>query len=411
MTQEREDILANADLPMPLWELVSLVAALMALTAFAIDIMLPAMDDIAATYGLERANDQQLVLFAYMLGYGVPQLVFGPISDAFGRLNLLRICLAGYIVTAFLCMATATFELLLFTRFLQGVFSSGVRVVAVSIVRDVVAGRAMARVMSLVMTIFMIVPIIAPGIGQGVIAISSWQWSFGVLGIAGLLSLLWVQFRLPETLLPEKRHDLNPRHVGRVYYKVLRTRLTAGYMAASGVIFGALFAFIAASEQVFSDVFNQGNRFAIWFAVIAGAMAVGSLANSRLVERFGMRRLSHGVMLAFIILSVVNIVAIHMFGEKLYIFMPLFALTFGCFGMMGANFSAIAMEPQGENAGTASAVYGFATTTVASGFGWLVADSFNGHVTPILFGFAILGFTALLIVLYTERGKLFELGR
>lgn len=411
MSQPREDILANAKLPMPLWELVSLVAALMALTAFAIDIMLPALDDIAATYALERSNDQQLVLFSYLLGYGFPQLFYGPISDAYGRRNLLRVCLIGYVIMSFACMATTTFELLLLARFFQGILSAGVRVVAVSIVRDLVAGRAMARVMSLVMTVFMIIPIIAPGIGQGITMISSWHWSFGVLGVAGSLAFLWVQFRLPETLTPSARHPLSPRQVGAAYWNVLRTRVSVGYMAASGVIFGALFAFIAASEQVFSDVFEQGEKFAIWFAIIAISLAIGSLLNARLVEKYGMRRISHGVVLTFIITSLANVAAMYYFGEKLIIFLPLFALTFGSFGMIGANFSAIAMEPQGKNAGTASSIYGFATTTVSSVFGWMVANSFNGSVIPILIGFVILGVSSLVLVLLTEKGKLFELGR
>ncbi len=409
--QPREDVLANASLPMPVWELVTLVAGLMALNAFAIDIMLPALDDIARTYELQRANDQQLVLFSYILGFGIPQLVFGPVADAYGRLKLLKFCLVGYAIASFACMATTTFELLLLTRFLQGIVASGIRVVAVSVVRDLVAGRAMARVMSLVMTIFMIVPIIAPAVGQGVIAVSSWQWSFGVLGIAAIAVLIWVQLRLPETLPAASRHKLNIAKVTRGFWEVLTTRVTFGYMAASGVIFGALFAYVAAAEQIFTDVFNQGEKFALWFAVIAGVLAIGNLINSRLVERFGMRRISHGVMLAFIIFAIINVIAMHIFGEKLSIFIPLFALTFGCFGMMGANFSAIAMEPQGQNAGTASSVYGFATTTVASGFGWAVANSFNGSVIPILFGYVVLGILSLLIILITERGKLFELGR
>ena len=182
-----------------------------------------------------------------------------------------------------------------------------------SIIRDLVAGRAMARVMSLVMTVFMIVPIIAPAIGQGVTLISSWQWSFGILGIAGFLTLIWVQIRLPETLLPAARHPLSVRQVSGAYWLVFKTRVSCGYMAASGVIFGALFAFLAASEQVFSDVFGQGEKFALWFAIIALALAVGNLANARLVEKYGMRRISHGVMLAFLVFSMMNIAALHLF--------------------------------------------------------------------------------------------------
>lgn len=404
------NIKTDMALPMPLWEFVCMMAALMALNAFAIDAMLPAMGIIGEQYNLANENHQQWLLFSYLIGYGAPQLFFGPITDRFGRRNLLRLCLAAYVVFAFMCMTTTSYMILLLMRFLHGVFASGIRVICVSIVRDLTVGRTMARIMSLVMTIFMIVPILAPAIGQGVMAVAGWKWIFGVLGVAGIVMLLWVQFRLPETLAQENQRDLSLGKAFKAYGEVIKTRVTIGYMAASGVIFGSLFSFLASSEQIFDQVFGEGDRFALWFAVIAGTLAVGNFLNSRIVERFGMRRISHSVMLAFISLAMINFIVMQMVGERLEYFIPLFALTFACFGMMGANFSAIAMEPQGKQAGTASALYGFATTTVASGFGYLVSSQFNGTVSPILFGFVALGLTSLMIILITERGKLFELG-
>ena len=394
---------------MPLWEFVCMVAALMALNAFAVDIMLPAMGVIADYYQV-TGNKQQWLLYSYIIGFGVPQLFFGPITDRFGRKTLLKICIAAYVVFAFLCMATTSFMLLLTVRFLQGIFASGIRVIAISIVRDLTAGRAMARIMSLVMTIFMIIPIIAPAIGQGVMMIAGWKWMFGVLGIAGFLLLIWVQFRLPETLTDENQQELSVKKAVNGFAQVLMTRVTLGYMAASGVIFGALFAFIASAEQIFEDTFHVGERFALWFAIIGGTLALANFINSRVVEKYGMRRISHCVLIIFIVLALTNYFVMTFAGEKLVFFLPLFALTFGCFGMLGANFSAIAMEPQGKIAGTASALYGFATTTVASGFGFLVSSRFNGTVAPILFGFVGLGLLSLALILITERGKLFELG-
>ena len=386
-----------------------MVAALMALNAFAIDIMLPGMGVIADYYGV-TGNQQQWLLYSFMIGFSAPQLIFGPITDRFGRRTLLRICIAAYVVFAFMCMATKSFYILCLVRFLQGIFASGIRVMAVSIVRDVTAGRAMARIMSLVMTVFMIIPIIAPAIGQGVMIIAGWKWMFGVLGVAGLIILVWVHFRLPETLKQENQQELNISKALSGFWQVLTTRVTLGYMAASGVIYGALFAFIAAAEQIFEDVFHAGDRFALWFAIIAGTLAVGNFVNSRVVERYGMRRMSHGILLAFIGFSIANYIILQTAGEKLIYFLPLFALIFGCFGMLGANFSAIAMEPQGKIAGTASALYGFSTTGVAIMFGYFVSSQFNGTVSPIVLGFVVLGILSLIIVLITERGKLFEIG-
>lgn len=393
---------------MPLWELVGMVAGLMALNALAIDIMLPALSEISAHYSLTNANDQQYVIFAYVLGFGAPQLVFGPISDRFGRKGLLRICLIGYGITGVACALTGSFTALLAVRFIQGVFASGVRVIAVSITRDLMAGRAMARVMSLVMTVFMIVPIVAPLLGKGVMLLGPWQWTFEVLGLAALLMLIWVQFRLPETLPEANRRPLNPASTYDAYKQVVLTRVTFGYMAASGIIFGALFSFVAASEQIFSDVFGMENSFPLWFAGVAACLAAANFTNSRIVERIGMRRISHTVLIAFLGFSLANVFLMQVIGEKLWIFYPLFCATFACFGMIGANFSALAMEPLGKIAGTASAAYGFATSTVSAFFGWLVASQFDGTVTPVMIGFVGLGVSSFLIVLITERGKLFS---
>ncbi|MEM9572348.1 MAG: multidrug effflux MFS transporter [Pseudomonadota bacterium] len=395
-------------LPMPQWELVVMVAALMSLNALAIDIMLPALSNITEYYSLSRDNDQQLVIFAYVAGFGAPQLVFGPISDRFGRKGLLRICLIGYAIAGIACIMTTSFMTLLLMRFVQGIFASGVRVIAVSIVRDLLAGRAMARIMSLVMTVFMVVPILAPTIGAGVMLVAPWQWTFALLSVAAMFVLAWIQIRLPETLPAEDRQPLNPRQTGRAYWQVLTTRITFGYMCASGVIFGALFAFVAASEQIFTDVFGQHETFALWFAGVAAALAAANFLNSRIVEKFGMRRISHTVLILFIALALVNVLTLYTIGEKLWLFYPLFCLTFGCFGMLGANFTALAMEPQGKIAGTASAAYGFASTTVSSFIGYLVAGQFDGTVAPFMWGFVALGVSSLTIIFVTERFKLFQ---
>lgn len=385
-----------------------MVAGLMSLNALAIDIMLPALSNISEHYSLVRDNDQQLVIFAYIAGFGAPQLVFGPMSDRFGRKGLLRICLVGYAIAGIACIMTTSFMTLLLMRFVQGIFASGVRVIAVSIVRDLLAGRAMARIMSLVMTVFMVVPILAPTIGAGVMLVAPWQWTFALLSVAAVFILLWIHIRLPETLSPDDRQPLSPQQTGKAYWQVLSTRITFGYMCASGVIFGALFAFVAASEQIFTDVFEQHETFALWFAGVAGALAVANFLNSRIVEKYGMRRISHSVLVLFIALALTNVITLYTVGEKLWLFYPLFCLTFGCFGMLGANFTALAMEPQGKIAGTASAAYGFASTTVASLIGYLVAGQFDGTVAPFMWGFVALGVSSLTIIFITERGRLFQ---
>ena len=387
-----------------------MMATLLALNALAIDTMLPALAEIGKFYQVENPNDQQLVIFSYILGFGIPQLFFGPISDRFGRKGLLQFSLIGYSITAFWCMAANSFEMLLAIRFLQGVFSAGARVIAGAVIRDVTSGRVMAKVMSLVLTVFMIVPILAPGVGTIIMKFAHWKWTFGILGFAGMATFVWTFLRLPKTLPVEKRRPLDPKSILSAYWTVMTTRVTLGYMAASGIIFGALFAFIGASEQIFADAFGKGDKFWLWFGIIAVMLAIANFMNSKIVERVGMRRISHAVMLAFIGFSILNLIAMPLTGENFYVFLFIFALTFACFGMMGANFAALALEPLGEMSGTANAAYGFATSTVSSLIGLAVARQFDGTIMPILGGFLVLGVASLFVVLLTEKGKLFELG-
>jgi len=407
-------VLPGAKRPVPgRSELVVMIAGLMALNAFGIDIMLPALNEISHAVGLtapgtESDNRQQMIIFSYVLGFGAPQIIWGPISDRFGRRGPLFVALVGYIVTAFACIVMRDFMALLVMRFLQGVFASGGRLVAVSIVRDLFAGRQMARFMSLVMTIFMVVPILAPGIGQIVLFIAPWEGIFVVLGVFGIIMLSWTWIRLPETLPEAARQPLSVRHAASAYGQIIQSRVTFGYMCASGVIFGALFAFIASSEQIFREVFGQQETFALWFAGVAGTLACANFLNSRIVEKVGMRRISHAALLVFTAVAGILAVVTYFTTDNLYVFFPIFALCFGCFGLMGSNFSALAMEPLGKIAGTASAAYGFATTTVASLIGMAIASRYDGTTVPLMLGFVCLGLASLVIVLITEKGKLFS---
>ena len=391
-------------------ELVAIIALCISLNAVAIDTMLPALDEIAAHYQLAVSNHQQWVVFAYILGFGVPQLFAGPLSDRFGRKKILRVSFFFYVICGFACMFMPSFTALLVMRTLHGISAAGVRVAAVSIVRDLYVGRGMARIMSLIMTVFMIVPIIAPGIGELVLMVSNWQWTFGILGVLGLITWVWVELRLPETLAPENRRELHPKVIASGYWKIVKSPLTLGYMLSSGVLFGSLFTFIGASEQIFSDIFDQEKYFALWFAAIASALAVASLINSRIVERIGMRKIGHTALFVFTGLSFLNLGLNIIYGPHLIFFFPLFAVTFGCFGMVGANFSALAMEPLGKLAGTGSAAYGFATSTLSSLIGLIIASQYNGSLTPILLGFGFLGLSSIIIVFVTEKGRLFRDG-
>ena len=245
--------------PLPVWELVCIVAGLMALNALAIDIMLPALSDMQAYFQLSNENAQQRVVVVYVVGLGLSQLFYGPLTDRFGRKPVLGWALLVYIIAALACLIAPSFELLLLARFIQGASAGATRVVATTIIRDFYSGRRMAEIMSVVMLIFAAAPILAPSIGLGVLSLfGNWHSVFLALAIYAFIVAVWSMVRLPETLKPENRTALRPDTIFKSYKSVFTNRISIGYMLASAFIFANLFSYIAASEQIYSDVFGIG---------------------------------------------------------------------------------------------------------------------------------------------------------
>ncbi len=395
---------------LPFWELVAIVAAAMALNALAVDMMLPALGIIGDELGVAHANDRQLIIVVYILANGIAQLFFGPIVDRFGRKRVLMWSLGGYTLASLLSVVASSFTLLLAARALQGVATAATRVSAIAVVRDQCSGRRMAEVMSLAITIFMAAPILAPGIGQLILFAAPWRWIFVALLVYGAVFAIWAATRLPETMAPEDRKPLNANAIATSYLLFARNRISMGYTLAAASIFGAVFSYISSAEQVFLEVFALGDAFVLVFAFIASAFAFSTLMNSRMVSRFGMRRLSHTALFLFIAANCLHVVVIAAVGENLSVFIACMMISFFAMGLIGPNATALAMEPMGHNAGAAAALNGFAGTTIAGALGGFIGGLYNGTTTPMVIGFVVLGITSLCIVLWTENGKLFGVG-
>ncbi len=392
----------------PFPELVGIVAAVFALNALAIDMMLPALGMIGDDLGAARDNDRQLVIIVYVLGNGVAQLFFGPIVDRFGRKNVLIWSLGGYIAGSALSIFAPSFTLLLAARWFQGVATAATRVSAVAIVRDQCSGRRMAEVMSLAITIFMAAPILAPSFGQLILFAAPWRGIFVALLLYGAVLALWMRWRLPETMAPEDRKPLRPGPIASSYLQFIRNRTALGYTLAAALCFGALFGYISASEQIFLETFDLGQNFAVAFAGIAASLGVATLLNARLVMRFGMRRLSHGALLVFLIANLIHLAIAATMGETFVLFMFFMSVSFFALGLIGPNMSAMAMEPMGHIAGAAAAANGFAGTTLAGFLGGMIGQFYDGTTMPIILGFVCLGVGAFALVLWTEKGRLFQ---
>jgi len=389
-------------------EFVIVIASIMALNPLAMDIMLPALPNIAASFDVTSANRPQMVLSVFLVGFGVGQFVMGPLSDRFGRRPILLGGMVVYCAASLLAIAAPSFETLLLARALQGVATSATRVIATSIVRDCYAGRRMASVMSLTMMIFIAVPVVSPAFGQAVLLMAQWRGIFIVLMLYGVVTLVWSAMRMPETLAVANRRSLAVRDILDAFRQTITNRHTLGYAVVAGSVLGSLFAFVFISQQVFTGIYGLGLYFPLAFSGVAIGTAIAGFVNSRFVGRLGMRVMSHGALLGFVAIATIMLVTAKLQMLPLPLFMLLSVSMMFAFGLMISNFTALAMEPQGHIAGTAASLYGSITTLLGISVGASIGQGFDGTLVPFATGFLLCTLAALAVVLVVEKGRLFQ---
>jgi len=262
--------------------------------------------------------------------------------------------------------------------------------------------------MSTIMMIFMIVPITAPLLGQLVLHIAPWKAIFLVLSAAGLAAFLWVIMRLPETLHPDNKTPIRARTVASAWYGVIFNRNSFGHVMASGLMMAPLFAYIASAQQIFFDIFDAGDIFVYIFALNAGAMSFASFTNSRIVMRFGARRVSQSALIFFILVSIIHFALAEAGWINIWSFTAVLVPSMGMVGFTGANFSSIAMQPFGKTAGVASSFQNFARSGLSAMIGATIGLQFDGTVLPLATGFLVCGIGSLTLIFWAEKGKLFR---
>lgn len=388
-------------------EFLVLTAAIMACQALAVDTMLPALPSIAHGLGVTEANRAQWVVTIYIAGMGLGQLFWGMLSDGFGRRRVLLTGLTLYVIAAAGTGMAADFEALLGWRFAQGIAAASM-VISRSIIRDLYRGRQMARVMSLTFIVFIMVPVVAPSIGQLVLLLAPWRALFDVCCAFAAAVLLWVYFRLPETLHPEYRMTLMVGHVARAACQVAADRASLWYTLCVALMFGSIMAYVGMMPQIFAAVFDRPSLMPSVFALCAASMGVASYLNSRVVERFGMRIISQVGLLVFIVATGAHVLVAVLGAETLWTFIVLQGATMGCLGLILANFGAMAMESMGPVAGIAASLQGCTGTCGGALVEALVGQQFNGSTLPLALGSLLCGLISLGFVLLAEGGKLFQ---
>ena len=388
-------------------EFVALMATLTALAALSIDTVLPALPAIGASLGVARANDNQLVVSLFFLGFGAGQLFYGPFSDAAGRKPAAYVGLSLFIAGTLLALFSRAFPMMLAARLLQGIGVAGPRTITLALIRDKFEGRAMARVMSLVMFVFILVPVVAPAIGQAILGIAGWQGIFVMYLVAGVLATAWFAVRQEETLPASRRIPFSAKRIAAALREVVTTRRSIGFTIASGFVFGAFVGYLSSAQQILQQQYALGPQFPLYFSALAIAIGAASLANANLVLRYGMHALSTWALRGICVVSV----AFSMFASAsaghppLWTLMTYLMISFFGIGLLFGNLNALAMQPLGHIAGTGAAVVGATSMLISLAFGTWIGQSYDGTVLPLVVGFAILSACSMVIAWWAEWGN------
>ncbi len=377
------------------FEFIALVAALIAINAFAIDVMLPGLQQIGAGLGEPDPNRRQLVIPAYMLGFGILQMVFGPLSDRYGRRRPLLVGLVIYCIAALSAYAVSDFNSLVLLRFVQGAGAAASAVIAMALVRDLFVGDDMAKTMSLVFMVLMLSPIFAPILGQFLLVALDWRGLFAFMAGLGAIVTVWVWMRLPETLKPENKRPFGIMPMIEGFGIVFSNRVSLRYIMATALLFGGLFGFLTSSQQIYVSIYQVGLWFPAFFAAGGAAAAVGGFVNSQLVNTYGMRRIAFLALVVFCAASAVMLILGYANALPVWLFFAISTLQFFTFSMVMPNFGALALEPLGEVAGTAASAQGFLQMVLGAGIGALVGQMFDGTVMPLAIAQLVLSLAAM----------------
>ncbi|MDF1728790.1 MAG: MFS transporter [Sulfitobacter sp.] len=389
-------------------EFVALIAMMFATIAFSIDSMLPALPDIGAELSPGNVHRASLVLTSFALGLGIGTLLAGPLSDAFGRRNVLFFGSGLYIVFSGVAWASSSLEVMLLARVFQGLGAAGPRVVAIAIVRDLFAGREMARIVSFVMIIFTIVPAFAPAMGDLIIRGSGWRAIFVAFVLFSLITVVWMAIRMPETLAREDRRPMRLRLLWEAAGEIFSHADVRISILVQSLAMGILFLTLMMIQTIYAVEFDRAESFPYWFGGIALMAGTASILNAVLVVRYGMKRMVVLTLGAQIVVTGVAL-TLHVNGTAVgYTFAMFLFWQFCIFfqaGLTLGNLNAIAMEPLGHIAGLAASIIGALSAVLGAIMASISAQYFEATMTNLLANILIMVALGFFLMLTMRRDR------
>ncbi|WP_339894829.1 multidrug effflux MFS transporter [uncultured Algibacter sp.] len=386
------------------FEFVALMASLMSIVALSIDALLPALPEIGNSLGVTNPDDNQLLITMIFLGLGSGQLIFGPLSDSFGRKPIVFIGFIVFIIASIICVTTKSFEMMIFGRILQGVGISSPRSLTLSMIRDEFSGDYMAKIISIVVMFFILVPVVAPSLGQFLLYYFNWESIFYFNLGFGLLIMIWFWLRQPETLIKEKRIKFTSHLFIDGTKEFFKHKEAVAFTFVSGFITGSFMVYLSTSQQIFQEQYNLADMFPYIFASLAISIGLATFLNSQLVMKFGMYKIAFTSCIAYAIISILYVV-LFWSGQNpsITILISFFALQFFAVGFLFGNLRALAMQPLGHIAGIGAAINGFISTVMAVPIANYIGGFVKTSVLPLFIGFSFFGVMSLLVFILMKR--------
>ena len=381
-------------------EFVALMASLMSIVALSIDALLPALPEISSSLGVTNTIDNQLLITLIFLGIGCGQLVFGPLSDSFGRKPIVYAGFIIFIIASIICLTTNSFEMMLFGRVLQGIGLASPRTMSISMVRDSYHGDYMAKILSIVVMVFILVPVIAPTLGQLLLNYYDWKAIFYANLGFGLFVMIWFWLRQEETLPKTKRIKFSSHLFWDGVKEFFKYKDAIGFTLISGFITGSFIVYLSTSQQIFEQQYDLADLFPYIFASLAVSVGMATYLNSRLVVQYGARRIAFIAAIGYTLISLLYVMLFWSGNNPgISILIGFFALQFFAVGLLFGNLRALAMEPLGHIAGIGAAINGFISTVMAVPIANYIGGFVNTSVLPLFIGFTVFGLLSVLVFL------------
>ena len=372
-------------------ELIILLGMLTAFAPMSVDMYLPALPTIGATFS-STPGHVQLSLASFFLGMAIGQAFYGPLADRFGRKRPLFVGLSLFVIASAGCALSTSIDMLITLRFFQALGGCSGPVIARAVVRDLFDAREAVRVFSLMVLVLGVSPVLAPVIGGQILAFFDWRVIFWITTIFGVAALVASAARLPETHRPQNMRPLALKSVLSAYYVLLTDRSFIGYALTGATGLGGMFAYIAGSPFVFINFFHvSATQYGLFFGVNALGFIVAAQLNVRLVRRF-----ATGLVIATVLIMQVStgllLLAgtwthwIGLYGTAMLVFV--YMASVGC---LFPNTTAMAMAGHGDKAGSASALIGTLQFGLAALAAFAVGALNNGTALPMAVVIAVCG--------------------